>query len=149
MTEEKDEQISELESCKKQRDEYLNNWKRAQADFENYKKGEVERAGLLAGYAKQDVLENLLPVIDSIYMAAAAFGKEGFVQIEKQIGEFLKKEGIEEIMVEGKEFDPSTMEAIGESESGKLEEVQKGYKMIDLPAQAGKVIRPAKVKVTK
>ncbi len=123
--------------------EYLNNWKRAAADLINYKKDEVQRAGILIGYAKESMFFNLLPLIDSVYLAASAFGQEGFAQIEKQIQEFLKKEGIEEIAVEGKEFNPATMESIGESEDGKLQLVQKGYKMGE------KVIRPAKVKVSK
>src|SRR6185436_3684216 len=100
--------------------EYLNNWKRAAADLINYKKDEVQRAGLLIGYAKESMLFNVLPIIDSIYLAAAAFGKDGFAPVEKQIQEFLKKEGIEEIIVEGEEFNPETMEAIGESENGQL-----------------------------
>ena len=130
--------------------EYLNNWKRAAADLINYKKDEVQRAGLLIGYAKESMLFNLLPVIDSVYLAASAFGQEAFTQIEKQIQEFLKKEGIEEIAVEGKAFDPAAMESLGEITNDQfpipntvVEELQKGYKMGD------KILRPAKVKVSK
>ena len=137
------EPINELEEYKKKCDEYLNNWKRAVADMANYKKDEVVRAEMLIGYAKEGMLDNVLPIIDSIYLASSAFGKDGFSPIEKQIQEFLKKEGIEEIKTEGQEFNPETMESIGESETGKLEEVQKGYKMGE------RVIRPAKVRVVK
>lgn len=154
MTEEKP---SELEDIKKKAEEYLNNWKRERADFINYKKDEVERAGLLVQYAKEDMFLNLLPILDSIYLMKTHLEQqeqqtnklefvslsEGLHQIEKQIAEFLKKEGIEEIVTQGKEFDPATMEAIGESADGKLEEIQKGYTM------NGKVIRPAKVKISK
>lgn len=138
-----EQENNQLEDLQKKADEYLNNWKRAVADMANYKKDEMARAGMLIGYAKESMFENLLPIIDSMYLAAAAFGKEGFAPVEKQIQEFLKKEGIEEIVVEGKEFDAASMESIGESESGQLEEVQKGYKMQD------KILRPAKVKVSK
>jgi len=141
-------QPSELEELKKKADEYLNNWKRAAADMANYKKDEIERAGLLIKYAKEDMFYNLLPIIDSMYLAAAAFGKDGFTPIEKQIQEFLKKEGIEEIKVVGEKFDPNTMEiveeVVGEKDSGiVIEELQKGYIMNE------KVLRPAKVKVNK
>ncbi len=140
---------TELEETKKNMDEYLNNWKRAAADLINYKKGEIERAGMLVGYAKEGTFSNILPVLDSIYLAAAAFGKDGFTQIEKQILEFLKKEGIEEIKTLGEPFNPATMEVMTEVDGEGIkpgmvaEEIQKGYKIGD------KVIRPVKVSVTK
>ena len=90
---------------------------------------------------------------------------QGFLQIKKQLSDLLFKEGIERIEVLGKEFDPNTMEAVDwtgpdpvqseEENSGSpssadsaesgvvVEEVQRGYTL------HGKVIRPAKVKVTK
>ena len=141
------EEPTELEKLQKQSEEYLNNWKRAAADMANYKKGEIERAGMLIGYAKEGMLANILPVIDSIYLAAGAFGKDGFLPIEKQIQEFLKKEGIEEITAVGQKFNPETMEIMEEIEGKETgivaEELQKGYKMGE------KVLRPAKVKVSK
>ncbi|MBX4201239.1 nucleotide exchange factor GrpE [Candidatus Parcubacteria bacterium] len=151
----KPNQESELEVAKKQAEEYLNNWKRERADFLNYKKDEVERASLLAGYARQGMLYSILPVLDSIDLATKsmpeAFQKDswsmGFMQITNQIKDFLKKEGIEEIETVGQKFDPNFMEAVGEAEGGDAgtiaEELQKGYKV------GGKVFRPAKVKVTK
>jgi len=141
------EENNELVECQKMRDEYLNNWKRAVADLSNYKKEEMARMGNLLGYAKEGMFENILPVIDSIYLASQAFGKDGFLPIQKQIEEFLKKEGIEALEVTGKKFDAEIMEIVSEEEGGEsgmvLEELQKGYKMND------KVIRVAKVKVSK
>jgi len=138
------DKFAELE---KKCDEYLNNWKRAAADMANYKKEEVARAGMLMGYAKEDVFFNLLPIIDSIYLASMAFGKDGFMPVQKQIEEFLKKEGIEEIKSVGEKFDPASMEVVEEVEGGEsqmvVEELQKGYRA------NGKVLRPSKVKVNK
>ena len=75
---------------------------------------------------------------------------EGFNQIKNQLSDFLSKEGVEAIESIGRTFDPNKMESVGEIESPEhklsnivLEEVQKGYIM------QGKLIRPAKVKVTK
>ncbi len=147
----------EAEELKKKADEYLNNWKRSAADFINYKKEEMERAGLLINYAKEEMLLNMLPIIDSFYLSekhsnilenvGMSEWQKGFEQIKKQIEEFLKKEGIEEIEAIGQKFDPSTMEAVDEEEgdeSGKvIEELQKGYKIDE------KVLRPAKVKINK
>src|SRR3989338_1079754 len=161
-------EVDEFEQLKQKCDEYLNNWKRAAADFANYKKAETERAGMLVSYAKEDIFLAILPVLDSIDLAnkhsdilqnlgvlEVADWLGGFNQIKKQIEEFLKKEGIEEIKAEGEKFSPETMEVLeevnlpsedlakeGGSESGIVTEVlQKGYIM------DRKVIRPAKVKI--
>lgn len=138
---------NELEELQKKSEEYLNNWKRSAADFINYKKDEMARAGLLINYAKEDMFLHMLPIIDSMYLAATAFGKDGFMPIQKQIEEFLKKEGIEEIVVVDQKFDPQTMEIMEETEGAEpgmvTEEMQKGYKMGE------KVLRPAKVRVSK
>ena len=123
----------------------------------------MERIVFLAKYAKEDVILKILPILDNVYFAEKQLpenlkiGKEGspqaiewtkgFLQIQKQADEFLKKEGIEEIEVVGKPFDPNIMEIVEEVEgedSGKVvEELQKGYMM------SGKILRPAKVKVSR
>ena len=145
----------ELDECKKKCEEYLNNWKRERADFLNYRRDEVEKMEMLAKYAKEDTIFKILPTLDSIELAQRQMPEdiktnawsEGFSQIQKQIMDFLKKEGIEEIKAVGEPFDPETMESIEQvegGESGKVaEEAQKGYTM------NGKVLRPAKVKVNK
>ncbi len=153
------------EEIKNKEEEYLNNWKRSAADFINYKKDEMERLGTLLQYTKADMIEKVLPIFDSIYLAQKCLKPgakqdgiaEGIDQTIKQIQEFLKKEGIEEIVVLGQPFDPNTMEIVeevdlpaealakeGGGESGiVVEELQKGYMMGE------KVLRPAKVKVSK
>lgn len=133
-------------------DEYLNNWKRAVADLANYKKDEIERMAKLMQYGKEDMIEKILPILDSVYYATKHIKDEGLTQIWQQATEFLKKEGVEEIITEEKKFNPEIMEIVEEVEvepasalsSGVVkEELQKGYMM------NGKVLRPAKVKVTK
>ncbi len=129
-------------------DEYLNNWKRAAADLANYKKDEMERMGTLLQYSKADLIEKVLPIFDSIYLAQKSLpDNEGISQIIKQIVDFLKKEGIEEIVVIGQKFNPETMEIVEEVEGGEsgtvAEELQKGYMMGE------KVLRPSKIKVNK
>ncbi len=80
---------------------------------------------------------------------------EGFTQIKNQLCDFLQREGIEPIEVIGKPFDPVTMEVVEEvspeiyrcptpiSSESVLEEVRRGYTLY------GKIIRPAKVKISK
>ena len=157
---------SEIEELGQKADEYLSNWKRSAADFINYKKEEMERMAILASYARESMILKILPILDNIALAEKQLpeklkkGEEGtpqsiewtkgFLQIQKQVDEFLKKEGIEEIKTIGEKFNPETMEAIDEANgeeqmasSTVVEELQKGYIM------NGKVIRPAKVKITK
>lgn len=139
---------SDLQLCQEQCAQLENSYKRAVADLQNYKKEELTRTTALIGYAKEGFFENLLPILDSIHMASQAFGKDNFTPIEKQIQEFLKKEGIEEIEALGKPFNPEFMEIVSEEEAeGEahtvLAELQKGYKF------GGKVLRPARVKVSK
>ena len=158
-TEELEKQIEE---CKKASEEYLNGWKRERADFLNYKKDEMERISDLAKYANEEIILKIIPILDNIYLAESHVPEElknnnwidGFLQIKKQLSDFLAKEGISPLDSIGKEFDPNTMEAVGEAkearggptstESGTVvEEIQRGYTM------HGKLIRPAKVKISK
>ena len=96
------------------------------------------------------MIEKFLPIIDNIYLAVKHVKDDGLVQIQKQIEEFLKKEGIEEIPTIGLPFDSNSMEAVGEISNDQFpipntvaEELQKGYMM------GGKILRPAKVKISK
>lgn len=141
----------EIEELKKKNEEYLNNWKRAVADMANYKKDEMERIVKLIQYGKEDMIEKILPILDSVYYATKHIKDEGLDKIWQQAMEFLKKEGIEVIETMGEKFNPETMECVEEvlqgptlEESGMVvEELQKGYMIGD------KVLRPAKVMISK
>lgn len=147
----------ELEKCEKKRDEYLAGWKRARADFINYKKGEIERVGELIKFAAAGLILKVLPILDNFDLAEKNLSEDlkkeesikGFLQIKTQIKDFLEEQGIDEISCLEEKFDPNFHEAVEEvevkdKESGIIiEEIQKGYKF------HGKVIRPNKVKVIK
>ncbi|RME57611.1 nucleotide exchange factor GrpE [Candidatus Parcubacteria bacterium] len=144
----------ELEDLQRKCEEYLNGWKRAQADFINYKKDEARRAEEVAKFANESLLRNLITVLDSFDLGILALEKAGTVDkgiymIRAQLEDTLRKEGLERIRVHpGDNFDPSFAEAIAvvESElpSGSIvEEVESGYRLHD------RIIRPAKVKVAK
>lgn len=147
----------QLEELKKQKDEYLEGWKRERAGFLNYKKDEIERIEALIKYANEELLLKFLPILDNIYLAEKQLPDdlknhkwtEGILQIKTQITDFLKSQGVEEIKTEGAKFDPNFHEVVEEvtmegKESGiVVEEAQKGYLL------NGKVIRPAKVKIVK
>lgn len=147
----------ELKKCESERMEYLAGWQRTKADFINYK-NEIQKEFLnLKSFALEDFLRNFLPILDSFDRAVENIsvedaGKkwtEGILNIKKQFSDFLESQGLEEIEnIVGKKFDPLVCEAIitekqeGAEEDIVLEVLQKGYKL------SGKVIRPAKVKIS-
>lgn len=150
-----DEDIkNKLIECEKEKEDYLNGWKRSKADFENYKKGELERVNSLVEYSQRDLLLELLKIVDDFELAQNQIPSEekndyikGLFQIKGRLDEFLNKFGVEAIEVLDKEFDPNFHEAIevvdGEKSGLIVEELSKGY------IKDGKLIRPAKVKIIK
>ena len=125
-------------------EEYLNNWKRERADFTNYKKEEARRVEEFVKYANEDLVLEMMELVDDLEIVAKEVPGVGLENIAKRFSELFKKYGVERIEVEGKKFDPELHEAIEtEKEGEKLKEVRAGYTM------RGKVVRPARVKLTK
>ncbi|KKQ39107.1 MAG: Protein GrpE [Candidatus Magasanikbacteria bacterium GW2011_GWA2_37_8] len=103
------------------------------------------------------MLEEFIPVYDHLRMAIQGVKNkeqgindpwvDGVNHVLRQFAEILKSHGVEEIKTVGEIFNPELHEAVGEEEGeeeGKiLREIFAGYTM------NGKVIRPAKVIVTK
>lgn len=153
--ESQDDGLTEVERLQKKCDEYLAGWKRAKADYSNFKKEVDNRQKDLLQYANAALLAELIPVYDNFKKAFAFSPKEeskewqnwqmGIGHIQKQMWDFIEKFGIKEIETVGKEFDPKLHESIGkeksdEHESGTIvKEVVPGYMLHD------KVLNPAKV----
>jgi len=147
----------ELEKCKKEKDQFLAGWQRQKADFLNYKKEEQERVKEILKLAKADLIFKILPILDNFEKAKKEIPKnlkengwaEGVFQIQKQILDLLKNEGLKEIQTLGQKLDLNFHEVIEEIESKDfqpgeiLEEVEKGYLF------EGQLLRPAKVKIVK
>ena len=139
--------------------DYLEGWKRCQADFENFKKKTNEMISETAQRSKESVILDFLPILDNFNLAIGHVDEkdrkepwvEGIFYIKKQFEDLLEREGIMEIESEGKEFDPNCHECIEEVENDDKKKksdcvvcvTQKGYK------KDGRVIRAAKVKVKK
>lgn len=143
------EQISKLE---KEKEEYLNGWKRAKADAINLQKDEMKRLEEVMKFANADLIKDLLLVLDSFELSMLATkdpeARKGIEIIYSQLEKTLNKQGLEKIKALGEIFDPSLHEAMLQEESEKesgtiLEEMVKGWKL------NGKVIRPTKVKISK
>jgi molecular chaperone GrpE len=108
-------------------------------------------------YAFQGFILKILPILDNFRVIENNLSEEkkkdenikGLLQMKIQLHDFLKKQGVEEIKCLGEKFNPEFQEVaeeieIKDKESGVvIEEMQKGYKI------HGKLLRPAKVKVSK
>jgi len=146
-----------LEETEKKAKEYLNSWKRAKADFINYKRRQNEMFIEMINSASLELILEILPIYDAFSLAINQVPEnlrdlewvKGITQIKFQLGDLLKKKGVEEIKSVGEKFNPEIHEAVemlessDKSEGEILEEVQKGYEL------NGKVIRAAKVKVAR
>ncbi|MBE0517030.1 MAG: nucleotide exchange factor GrpE, partial [Methanophagales archaeon] len=147
----------ELEEKTRLADEYLSRLKYLQADFENYKKMAARERKLYEMCATEELITNLLPIIDNLETALASASQGGeiasFVKgielIYKDLMAVLEKEGLKPIKAVGEKFDPYKHEvaltAIDEDrpEDTVLDELEKGYML------GSKVIRTAKVEVSK
>ena len=140
----------------KERDEYLDGWKRAKADLANYKKDEAKRFAEVVRFSQESLVKELIPVLDSFDLAliseevkSDSKTEKGLFLIRQQLEDVLRKNGLERIIVApGDQFNPAIAEAIAEVPSDKpsgtiIEEVERGYFL------HGKLIRPARVKVSK
>lgn len=149
-------EINKLAECQKERDDYLNGWKRAKADLINYKKDEAKRFEAIVKFSNEALIKELLNVLDSFDLALVALGVEedkktqkGLYLIRQQLEDILRQNGLERIIISvGQSFDPALQEAVAIIESDKpsgtiIEEVERGYLL------NGKLIRPARVKVAK
>lgn len=147
-----------LKKLEEEKENYLEGWKRAKADLLNYKKQVEERVQEFIKYANENLMLDLIPVIDSLDIAISnlsddvkesSLGK-GYILIQSQIMNILKKHGLEIIDPEKQKFDPIFHEAVGVKKCEKencdksdenlvIEVLAKGYTLNQ------KLIRPAKV----
>lgn len=152
--EESIEEIDELAKCQKEKDEYLDGWKRAKADLINHKKDEAKRFEIMVKFSQEAMIRDLISVLDSFDLAVLALERDGKAEkgiylIKSQLEDNLKKYGLEKVIVSvSQPFDANFQEAIAAVESDKpsgtvIEEVERGYLL------HGKLIRPARVKVAK
>ena len=79
------EEEDELTKCQKERDEYLDGWKRAKADLINYKKDEAKRFEAVVKFANEAIIRDLINVLDSFDLALIALTNADITQINAEI----------------------------------------------------------------
>jgi molecular chaperone GrpE len=150
---EKIKQLQEkLKKCQELKEEYLGGWQRAKADLINARKDDERRNQEFVKFANASLVFEILPVLDSFDLACVEAEKDskfvkGVSLIKLQLENILRKYGLESIKSTGEKFNLQFHEIVGEINSDKepgivMEEIQKGYLLF------GKVIRPAKVRVS-
>ena len=121
-----EKQGGETEELEKKAKEYLDGWKRCQADFENYKKNQTESGKEMARYATQNIALQIIPVLDNFQSAAGHIPEDqkggawvqGIMYIQKQLEDVLRENEIEEVEAKpGDDFDPNIHEAIEENKN--------------------------------
>jgi molecular chaperone GrpE len=137
----------DLEALLAEREQFLDAYRRAQADFENYRKQAQKRLDDAVARELGGFVERLLPVLDACDAAAAQGVADAVEPIVSALFGALEKEGLERIDPEGEAFDPAVAEAVvhepGEGGPQVVADVLRtGYRW------RGRVLRPAMVKVT-
>lgn len=147
----------DLKTAQAEKTDYLTNWQKERADFINYKKGEDERKKQTLDFAREQFVEELLPVLDAYDMAFS--NKEAWEKVDKgwrmgveyihqQLLKVLLDNGVTEIAPAiGDALDSNLHEAVDTIETEDRAKdhtvaivMQKGYKMKE------RILRPSRVK---
>ena len=146
-----------LKKCQEEKQEYLNGWQRAQADFVNARKRSESEQKEFAAFAAQNLLRELLPVLDSFDVAfshkeswekAPSEWRAGIEQIYAKLQSLLARSQVVAFDPVGEIFDPREHVSVSSIAVDKKEDehrivsvAQKGYKLQE------KILRPAHVVV--
>jgi len=148
---------ADLDKARAEAESYLDDLRRLQADFDNYRKRTLREQTARAASASQALVARLLPVLDNFELAVSSaehsrdFDRmlKGVEMVFGELREVMEGEGLVKIEAEGKPFDPERHEAViaveqEDTEPGMVVDiVRTGYEL------RGKVLRPAMVKVAK
>jgi molecular chaperone GrpE len=154
---EEDAIAADLDKARAEAESYLDDLRRLQADFDNYRKRTLREQTARAASASQALVARLLPVLDNFELAVSSAERsrdfdrmlKGVEMVFGELREVLEAEGLVRIEAEGKPFDPERHEAViaveeEDTEPGMVVDiVRAGYEL------RGKVLRPAMVKVAK
>jgi molecular chaperone GrpE len=142
----------------RQRDEYLDDLRRLQAEFENYRKRVARQSDEVTDRATAAVLERILPALDALDLARDHAGEpvdetakqlaSALAQISSLLRDALAKDGLDRIDEVGVEFDPAIHDAVAHEPAEDdahgvvvAQVLRAGYRL------KGRVVRPAMVKV--
>jgi molecular chaperone GrpE len=151
------ELVAAVTAARAEAESYLDDLRRLQAEFDNYRKRMLREQTARIASASQALVARLLPVLDNFELAVSHAEQsrdfdrmlKGVEMVFGELREVLQAEGLVKIEAEGKPFDPERHEAVvaveqEDAEPGTVVDVVRtGYEL------RGKVLRPAMVKVAK
>ena len=146
-----------LEQAKAEAAKMKENWMRAAADFDNFRKRTRRELDDTRKSGREELLKELLPVFDNLERAVqsaqsatdAKAVANGLAMVLRQFADSIGRLGIQKVPSVGKQFDPSLHEAIQQVETDEhppgtiVAEVQPGY------VQGERLVRAAMVVVAK
>jgi molecular chaperone GrpE len=131
---------------------------RLQADFENFRRRTLRERAESFRYGHQNVVKDLLPTVDNLERAIAHARDSGGGDLEsflqgvelvlRDLVGVLTKHGVTAIEAEGRPFDPSVHEAMGQvpddsvAPNTVIQVLEKGYQLLD------RMLRPTRVMVS-
>ena len=158
-TEDVSNDVNALAPLIEERDDLKDRLLRLTAEFDNYRKRVDRERRELSEAASADLVRDLLPVIDDLERAMAAASKDntgndnallrGVELTHRHLLEQLRRRGVEPIDAVGQMFNPEMHESVavepatGKPEGEIVEEYRRGYRI------AGRLLRPAMVKVAR
>lgn len=136
-------------------DSLNNKYLRLAADFDNFRKRQMQERESLLKYGAEDTLKKIITVLDTFERAKKSVAdmsecdkvKESYDVGIKQLYDTLDKIGLKKIEAKGADFDPNLHEAVMQTPTNDypphtiIDELQTGYKLFD------KVLRPTFVNV--
>jgi len=153
------EDLNSLKAKAATADENWDKFLRAAAELENYRKRVAREKEELARYTSERIVAALLPALDNLERAIDAAKEhgadnssllDGITQVYSQFRRTLVEFGLQEVIANaGQPFDPKLHEAVSLIESAEhpeghvVEQLQRGYKLAD------RLLRPARVVVSK
>lgn len=150
--------VQAVEQKTKEAAEANEKYLRTYADFENYRKRMQRDMAEFRKYANEQIVQELLTVVDNLGLAlkhSAEAGdasqglRQGVELVYKQLSDILEKFGVKRFSAEGETFDPAKHDAMMQvvtadvPENTVVQVFQDGYLYHD------KVLRHAKVSVSK
>lgn len=142
-----EKECKQCEEMTKQRDEYQSKYLRAIADYQNYERRVQDQRIEWTKNANKSVINKLLAFLDDLERAELFIKDPNLAHVKESFSKLLKNEGLEEIEVLGKPYDPHNAEVIdmkeGKEDNMVLTVLRKGY------TYNGQLLRVAQVAVSK
>lgn len=152
-----DETAGELEALQIERDEAIDRYQRALADFRNFQRRSVQNEISAAERAKQDLIRELIPVLDNFDLAIGHAGEgseqsveatlKGVSMVRDILMQTLLQKGLTKVAPKrGEVFDPNYHEAMMKQPTDEVEPghivncIQVGYRMGETTLRPAKVI---------